>query len=177
MKYKKTIDKANNYVLDNLFDDIFLEDVAKVCAYSPFHFHKIYKSSTGLNVGRFTRIMKLKHALYLLIQKDLNVTQTSQEVGFYTPSSFSVAFKDQYDCSPAFIKKSFEDCVDKDKKRDGICCEGNHCDILNLYYQRMENEKLENFFHNLSIIYDETNNPKILTELSLIYPLIKIEKR
>ncbi|MFP7656570.1 AraC family transcriptional regulator [Chryseobacterium proteolyticum] len=45
--YKKRIVKIIRYIEDHLDSELSLEKVAELGAYSPFHFHRVFKLITG----------------------------------------------------------------------------------------------------------------------------------
>lgn len=69
--------------------------------------HRKLVQLTNESPGEFIRTIRLKHAAKLLLQKNFNITQIALEVGFNSPSHFTKAFKQFFDCTPKeFIQKS-----------------------------------------------------------------------
>jgi AraC-like DNA-binding protein len=51
--------------------------------------------------------VKLKKAAKLLVEKKLSVTQIALEIGFNSPSHFTKAFKQMFNCLPSeYISKN-----------------------------------------------------------------------
>jgi AraC family transcriptional regulator len=46
-EYKKRIVKTIQYIDTHLDEDLSLEKIAEISAYSPFHFHRIFRLITG----------------------------------------------------------------------------------------------------------------------------------
>ena len=69
--------------------------------------HRKIHSITGQSTGEFIRTIRLKKAAGLILEKKLSVTQIALEVGFNSPSHFTKAFKQMFDCLPSeFINKN-----------------------------------------------------------------------
>ena len=62
--------------------------------------HRKLLAVTGQAPGEFVRTFRLKKAASLILEKRLNVTQISFEVGFSSPSHFTKAFRQQFNCLP-----------------------------------------------------------------------------
>ena len=69
--------------------------------------HRKIHSITGQSTGEFIRTIRLKKAAGLILEKKLSVTQIALEVGFNSPSHFTKAFKQMFDCLPSeFINRN-----------------------------------------------------------------------
>ncbi len=69
--------------------------------------HRKIHSITGQSTGEFIRTIRLKKAAGLILEKKLSVTQIALEVGFNSPSHFTKAFKQIFDCLPSeFINRN-----------------------------------------------------------------------
>src|SRR6266511_1496621 len=66
-EYSKSINAAINFILNNLNEELSLKKLAKVANYSPFHFQKIFKQTTGESPKHFITRMRLETAAHLLI--------------------------------------------------------------------------------------------------------------
>jgi len=69
--------------------------------------HRKMIAITGQAPGEFIRVFRLKKAAQLLLEKKLNVTQIALEVGFNSPSHFTKAFQQYFNCLPSdFVVKN-----------------------------------------------------------------------
>jgi AraC-like DNA-binding protein len=100
-----TIEKAKQYLNDNLSKNISLEELAKHCHISPFHFSRIFKTFTGYPVYQYLQLMRLKHA-EMLLATHLPVADIAFHSGFNSIDYFSSAFKKQYKLSPSAFRNS-----------------------------------------------------------------------
>lgn len=100
-----TIEKAKQYLNENLAANISLEQLAEHCHISPFHFSRIYKTFTGYSVYQYLQGMRLKHA-EMLLATALPVADIAFQSGFNSIDYFSSAFKKQYKVSPNAFRSS-----------------------------------------------------------------------
>lgn len=69
-----------------------LEDLARLAHFSPFHFHRIYRSMIGESVIETARRLRLARAAHLLATTDMPVTSIALETGYESVQTFSRAF-------------------------------------------------------------------------------------
>lgn len=91
-----------DHVRRNLTADLALEELARVAYFSPFHFHRVFKATTGETVAAFTRRARLERAAFLMMAAPRrSLSSISIEVGFSSPSDFSRAFRRLYGIPPS----------------------------------------------------------------------------
>jgi DNA-binding response OmpR family regulator len=104
------IQKAIKVVEENIDNpDFDTEKFAEKMFLSRSQLHRKLVQLTNESPGEFIRAIRLKYAAKLLLQKNFNITQIALEVGFNSPSHFTKAFKQFFDCTPKeFIQKSLQ---------------------------------------------------------------------
>ncbi|MEO8232183.1 MAG: two-component regulator propeller domain-containing protein [Ignavibacteriota bacterium] len=102
------LQKALSIVEKNISNYNFDSDeFAKQIFLSRSQLHRKIQSISGQSTGEFIRTIKLKKAAGLILEKKLSVTQIALEIGFNSPSHFTKAFKQMFDCLPSeFIDRS-----------------------------------------------------------------------
>ncbi|WEK68851.1 MAG: helix-turn-helix domain-containing protein [Candidatus Chryseobacterium colombiense] len=106
-EYKKRIVKTIQFIDNNLDMELSLEKVSEIAAYSPFHFHRIFRLITGETVQNYiTRKRIEKSAFYLALRKNLNIKDIYHQFGFSNHSAFNRTFKKYYGTSPSDFRKS-----------------------------------------------------------------------
>lgn len=100
-----TIEKAKQYLNENFSRNISLDELAKHCCISPFHFSRIFKIFTGYPVYQYLQLMRLKHA-EMLLTSALPVADIAFQSGFNSIDYFSAAFKKQYKLSPSAFRNT-----------------------------------------------------------------------
>lgn len=99
---REFLDKAIEIVQKNLSNPGFSSDsFAEQIYLSRSQLHRKIQSITGQSTGEFIRNTRLKKAAELVLEKKLSITQIAFEVGFNSPSHFSKAFKQVFDCLPS----------------------------------------------------------------------------
>jgi AraC family transcriptional regulator len=95
--YLRRINAVIDYVREHLKDDLSLDVLARVAGFSPFHFHRLFKSVTDETINDMVVRLRLERAAALLrATPKLSVTEAAFECGFKSVSVFSRLFKRQY---------------------------------------------------------------------------------
>jgi AraC family transcriptional regulator len=106
VEYERRINRVIDYASRNLSEPLSLEKLADVAAFSPFHFHRIFKSLTGESVSDFIQRIRLERAARsLLRQPDREITEIALACGFGSSSSFAHAFKNHFGFSATQWRK------------------------------------------------------------------------
>jgi len=101
--YIKRVNTALQYVDLHLDSHMLsLEKISKVALFSPFHFHRIFKSIVGETLNSYIGRRRLERAAAMLIhKKEFTITEIALGVGFNSNSAFTRAFKKFYNVSPS----------------------------------------------------------------------------
>ncbi|GAA5178993.1 GyrI-like domain-containing protein [Niveibacterium umoris] len=79
-----------------------LEALASVAAFSPFHFHRIFRAWTGETLQDFIRHRRLEKAGGQLVHNPTTTIQTvAQHCGFTSAEAFSRAFSQHFGMNPS----------------------------------------------------------------------------
>ena len=97
--YIQSVCKVILYIEQNYNDNLTLEELSKVASFSKYHFHRVFKSIVGENLGDYIRRVRLSSAT-LKFKTDKKITQIAQESGYETNASFSKAFKNHFGITP-----------------------------------------------------------------------------
>lgn len=99
------LNKAIEFIEENLSEKLSLEIIADKAHFSPFHFHRLFKITVGETLQNFINRKRIeKAASYLMHQKDKTITEVAEKVGYGNLSSFSKSFKKFYGISPNRFK-------------------------------------------------------------------------
>ena len=111
INYLESVNLAMDYVVRNLDRDVKLEQVAEAAGFSPFHFHRVFRSLLGETLNEFVKRLRLERAVYWMAHSpSLSLTEISLRCGFSSSSDFSRSFKSRYGISPsAFQVDSFRE--------------------------------------------------------------------
>jgi len=94
------IQKAKNILIENMVDPPSLNELANSIRLPLQHLKDGFKHIYGETVFTFLLNYKMEYARKLLATKKYNISETSFEVGYSTPSHFIAAFKKKYGVTP-----------------------------------------------------------------------------
>jgi len=95
--YLQRLNAVIGHARANLTDDLSLEALARVAGFSPFHFHRLFRSLTGETLSDLVARLRLERAVALLrATPRRSITEAAYASGFASVSVFSRAFKRRY---------------------------------------------------------------------------------
>ena len=107
LDYVARVNRAIDFILQNREQSLKLEVVAKAAGFSPFHFHRIFRSLVGESLNEFVKRVRLDHAIVLLSRKTWatrrrqSLTEIAFACGFASSADFSRCFKQRYGVPPS----------------------------------------------------------------------------
>lgn len=100
-EYVDRVNRAIDHIVRHLSEPLRLDDVARVAHFSPYHFHRIFRSLVGETLNEFIKRVRLERAIFLLSHRaDVSMTEIALACGFSSSSDFSRNFRSQYGESP-----------------------------------------------------------------------------
>ncbi|WP_068006287.1 AraC family transcriptional regulator [Pseudovibrio axinellae] len=104
--YVQRINRAIDFIEQNIQRDLSLAQIAEAARFSDFHFHRIFKAMTGETVNQFTNRIRLeKSALRLRQNPGISITEVALDMGFASSSSFARAFHANFGKSASAWRK------------------------------------------------------------------------
>jgi AraC-type DNA-binding domain-containing proteins len=105
--YAERINRVLAYVDRNAGRNLSLEEIAEVGAFSPYHFHRVFKAACGETIHAYILRKRLALAVSCLrYRSDWDVTRVAMECGFASASDFSRAFRKAFGESPRAFRSS-----------------------------------------------------------------------
>src|SRR5690625_2014370 len=101
MTLVESIQKAIEYMEENLLDDITIKDIAKIAHMSPYHFQRSFMILTDMSVKEYLSRRRLTKSAQELSSTNMRVTDLAYKYGYDTPESFSKAFRKQHGVTPS----------------------------------------------------------------------------
>ncbi|HEX4385098.1 MAG TPA: AraC family transcriptional regulator [Myxococcales bacterium] len=107
--YVERVNRAIDLIVRDLSAPLKLDEVSKAAGFSPFHFHRVFKSLLGETLSQFVKRLRLERALFLMSHApNRSLTEVALDCGFSSSSDFSRSFKQSYGAAPsAFDLESF----------------------------------------------------------------------
>lgn len=101
LEYYKSVNKAVDYINDNLSRVINLSDLARVTGISDFHFHRIFKAVMNESPGDYVQRLRLEKAAFKLHATRFSLADIAEQTGYQSPQALSKAFKKRYGITPS----------------------------------------------------------------------------
>lgn len=102
------IERIVEYLNEQIESTHSLQDLARVAQISPFHFHRVYRATTGETPFGTLRRLRLVRAMTMLTDSNKSITDIAFDVGFESSQAFSRAFKNAVGCSASTARKDSE---------------------------------------------------------------------
>lgn len=99
-EYSVRINRALNYAQEKLPALVELDEVARIAAFSPYHFHRIFILVVGESFAGFMRKRRLEWAARELLNSKRRILDISLDAGYETQESFARAFKSYFQATP-----------------------------------------------------------------------------
>ena len=99
--YHERILRVLVYLQEHLDEDLSLDRTAAVAAFSPYHFHRVFRALTGETIGEHVRRLRLERAAQRLKRGDTPVTDLAFEAGFESHEAFTRAFRAMFGVPPS----------------------------------------------------------------------------
>ena len=100
--YVGRVNRAIDHIVCNLAGPLRLEAVSEAAGFSPFHFHRVFKSLLGETLNQFVKRLRLERALYLMSHAPgRSLTDVALDCGFSSSSDFTRSFKQRYGAAPS----------------------------------------------------------------------------
>ena len=100
------LNKAINYIIENIIQSPNLDEVSQVSGFSKFHFHRLFKAFTGETLHQFIKRIQLEKAAFILLfDKEKSITDVALSCGFSNSQNFATAFKKHFSLTPKAYQK------------------------------------------------------------------------
>ena len=87
------INRAIDYILNHIDEEITVEDISNYCCFSRYYFSRIFKMETGESIYEFIKRVRMERSAFRLkVEKDRSITDIGSAYG-YSSSNYSSAFK------------------------------------------------------------------------------------
>ena len=105
--YHARMQRVLDHIDRHLDDDLDLDTLSGVAAYSKYHFHRQFTATFGLSVHRYVQLARMKRASFRLAYRDeQSITDVAMDAGYEAPDAFARAFRQRLGQSPSSFQKS-----------------------------------------------------------------------
>lgn len=106
MAWVESIQKAIEYIEENILDDISIDSIANQANVSVFHFQRTFAILTDTTVMEYLRRRRLTLAGQELLMTDSKIIDLAFKYGYDTPEAFTKAFRRQHGVTPSDLRKN-----------------------------------------------------------------------
>ncbi len=104
-RYRARMVRVLDHIDRHLDDDLDLDVLSGIAAFSKYHFHRQFTAVFGLTVHRYVQLARLKRATHRLAQaRGSSVTDVALEAGYDAPDAFARAFRQRFGQAPSAFR-------------------------------------------------------------------------
>jgi len=111
-EYVGRVNRVLDYVREHLAEELRLEALAQVANFSPYHFHRVFKTIVGETLNDYVRRVRAQRAASQLIHNPTRtITEISVSCGYASPSAFAREFRQQFGVSASQFRAGGQDSL------------------------------------------------------------------
>lgn len=105
-RYQARLLEVLQYIDTHLHEDLDIDRLSSVAAFSTFHFHRQFRKLFGVSVMKYVQLRRLKRAAYqLAFRPDRPVLDIALDSSYEGPEAFARAFKRHVGQSPTDFRQ------------------------------------------------------------------------
>ncbi|MEH7511859.1 AraC family transcriptional regulator [Gottfriedia acidiceleris] len=105
MAWIESLQKAIDYIEDNLLNELTIEEISKQANSSVFHFQRTFSILTDINIAEYIRRRRLTLAANELTTTDSKIIDIALKYRYDSPEAFAKAFRRQHGVTPSEARK------------------------------------------------------------------------
>lgn len=110
-EYEQRVNRVIDYVREHLAEELSLAQLARVAAFSPFHFHRVFRAITGETLFAFIQRVRIERAAGALSgHRDQSVLGVALDHGFSSAAAFARAFRAHFGMSATAWRAGGAEC-------------------------------------------------------------------
>ena len=114
------LQRVKEYVQAHLSLDLSLDALAQQAGFSPYHFARLFRQTTGESPHQFVLRQRIEQAQYLLEQPNIPLAQVALATGFAHQSHLTRHFKRHLGLTPSAYRRECSSRTDVEQVRDNI---------------------------------------------------------
>ena len=123
-EYQARINRVMDYVEANLGGELTLSALADIAAFSPYHFHRIFRAMVGETLCAFVQRARLEKGAALLTHSHKkSITEIALDCGYTSPATFARVFRERFGTTATEWrdrKSGIADAADATDRKNGI---------------------------------------------------------
>ena len=159
--YQEAFYQVLNYIDTHLDENLSVEQLSQVAAFSKYHFHRQFTGFFGISVFKYIQLIRLKRASYqLAFRKDIKIIDIGITSGFENPESFSRAFKKNIGQTPSEFRNQPEWKSWNDKYQ--VLKDSRIIQMKSSQIQDKYQVKIVNFQGSKVAVFEHRGNPDLI---------------
>ncbi len=163
MNYMVEIQKAIDYIEDNLEQDINYEKIARYIGMSSFYFHRIFSAIVGISPAEYIRNRRLTCAADELTRANANILEIAIKYNFGSNESFTRAFTKFHGISPKVAKMKGTELKSFSKINLSLTLEGGS--VMDYRIEKKDKFKITAIIRDFNLQTSKEEIPEFWTEL------------
>ena len=100
------IDRVEDYINDNLAENLNLSKIAEIANISTYHFARLFKQKTGYSPHQYIIQHRIEKAKNLLSTTNLSIVEIAHSIGCSSQSNFTSLFRKKVGTTPQKYRQS-----------------------------------------------------------------------
>lgn len=105
MEWIERLNKAINYIEENITKEIEYEQLAKIACCSTYHFQRMFAYMADVPLSEYIRRRRMSLAAVELQNDNKKIIDVALKYGYSSPTAFNRAFKSIHGIAPSIIQK------------------------------------------------------------------------
>ncbi len=97
----ESLNRSLDYIEENLADEIFYDEAARIAMCSEYHFKRMFSFLAGITLSEYIRRRRLTLAAQELISSDIKIIDLAMKFGYNSPDAFTRAFYTLHGVTPS----------------------------------------------------------------------------
>jgi AraC family transcriptional regulator len=163
------MNKALEYIEENLTDELDYSQISKIAFCSEYHFKRMFSFLAGISLAEYIRRRRLTLAAIELKNKNLRIIDIAVKYGYISADSFSRAFQNLHGILPSEARKEDAQIKAYPKMTFQLSIKGGN--EMNYKIVEKQSFKIVGFKKRVSMVFKGIN-PEIADMASLLTPEI-----
>ena len=164
-----SMNKALEYIEENLTDELDYSQISKIAFCSEYHFKRMFSFLAGISLSEYIRRRRLTLAASELKNKNLRIIDIAVKYGYISADSFSRAFQNLHGILPSEARKEDAQIKAYPKMTFQLSIKGGN--EMNYKIVEKQSFKIVGFKKRVSMVFKGIN-PEIADMASLLTPEI-----
>ena len=97
---REVVRKMQDYIREHIQEDITMEDLAKVSAFSTWYARRLFQKYLNMSPAVYIRRLKLSKSALKLRDEKVTVLDVAMDLGFGSVDGYQRAFRKEFGCNP-----------------------------------------------------------------------------